>query len=156
MLAWQGQVSSHWGKCILPTLKQTLISRVLEAGTGGTADRLQKHTGVGFRPQSCGCVPYTWDDRHVPPRPSFLCWDGVSLTFCPGWLGTTILPFSASWIARTAAMSHQVLPLEVFLWPMAIVVFTPDLHHRQSHERFFWNLDRFLSSQLWFTTVLSA
>jgi hypothetical protein len=33
----------------------------------------------------------------------FICWDGVSLTFCPGWPWTFILPISASWVAAHPA-----------------------------------------------------
>jgi hypothetical protein len=37
-------------------------------------------------------------------------WDGgVSQTICPGWLQTTILLISASWVARIIGMSHQCL-----------------------------------------------
>jgi hypothetical protein len=31
---------------------------------------------------------------------------GVLWTICPGWLGTTILPISASWVGKITGMSH--------------------------------------------------
>jgi hypothetical protein len=82
VLAWQGQASSPWGKCMLPTPKQTLTSRgpgsplvlrvgaqyYLEGSTGGTADALQEHTRIVLTSRSSYLHPScSWDDRHVPP-----------------------------------------------------------------------------------------
>jgi hypothetical protein len=33
--------------------------------------------------------------------------DRISRTICPGWLRTTILLISASWVARITGVSHQ-------------------------------------------------
>jgi hypothetical protein len=38
--------------------------------------------------------PQSWDDRHIPLHP-VLVRDGVSWTFCPGWLWTMIFQISA-------------------------------------------------------------
>jgi hypothetical protein len=38
-----------------------------------------------------------------------LYWDRVSWTVCPGWLQTTILLISASWLARIIDVSHRHL-----------------------------------------------
>jgi hypothetical protein len=46
----------------------------------------------------------SWDDRCIPSRP-IIGWDGVSWTFCWGWPGTTILPISASQVARITSVS---------------------------------------------------
>jgi hypothetical protein len=46
-----------------------------------------------------------WDDRHVPPCPT-ICWDGLSLTFYPGWPQASILPVSVSQVARIIDMCH--------------------------------------------------
>jgi hypothetical protein len=37
--------------------------------------------------------------------------DRVLRTICPGWLRTTILLISASWVARITAVSHWHLAL---------------------------------------------
>jgi hypothetical protein len=34
-------------------------------------------------------------------------WDGVSWTICLGWLWTTILLLSSSWVARLTGVHHQ-------------------------------------------------
>jgi hypothetical protein len=46
-----------------------------------------------------------WDDRCQ----TFLCWDGVSQTFCPDWPWTMILPTSASQVDWIARVSHRHL-----------------------------------------------
>jgi hypothetical protein len=50
--------------------------------------------------------------------PALLC-DGffqerVSWTICPGWLRTTILLISASWVARITGVSHQHPAIFIF------------------------------------------
>jgi hypothetical protein len=56
-------------------------------------------------------VQTTWA---TPPALSvkvFIFWDTLSQTICPGWLWTTILLISASWVARITGVSH---------WPPAL------------------------------------
>jgi hypothetical protein len=44
-------------------------------------------------------------------------WDRVSKTICPGWLHTTILLISASWVARITDMSHRCqAPMSIFVF----------------------------------------
>jgi hypothetical protein len=52
-------------------------------------------------------LPLTWDDRCVPPCPTFIGWDGVSWTFYLGWPPTAILLISASWVASITGLSHR-------------------------------------------------
>jgi hypothetical protein len=67
-----------------------------------------------------GCSPpiytscHNWDDKCLPPCPSFFYWDGVLATFCPGWPGTTSLMISASCIAGiTSACCYTQLLVEM-------------------------------------------
>jgi hypothetical protein len=53
--------------------------------------------GLGF---SYLCLPSNWD------KPSLLVEMGVSLTFCPDWLHTVILPISASQVAGIRSVSY--------------------------------------------------
>jgi hypothetical protein len=53
-------------------------------------------TGILLFYTSCS----SWNDRCVPPHP-VIGWDGGSLTFCPSWLRITIIPISASQVAKT-------------------------------------------------------
>jgi hypothetical protein len=41
-----------------------------------------------------------------PPHPA-ITWDGVSLTFCPGWPGIAILLISTFWVARITDVRHH-------------------------------------------------
>jgi hypothetical protein len=50
--------------------------------------------------------------------PSFLCWNKVLLTFCPGWPQTAILLISTSHVARTIGMSHKHL---ASMWPFETI-----------------------------------
>jgi hypothetical protein len=43
-------------------------------------------------------------------------WDGVSLTFFPGWSWTKVLPISASQVARIIGVSYHTQPLAEFLY----------------------------------------
>jgi hypothetical protein len=47
------------------------------------------------------------------PPPALFCkgffWDRVSWTICPGWLQTTSLLISASWVARITGTSQWCL-----------------------------------------------
>jgi hypothetical protein len=36
----------------------------------------------------------------------FVCWDGSSLTFCPGWPQTTVFLISTFWVAETTGKCH--------------------------------------------------
>jgi hypothetical protein len=54
------------------------------------------------------CFLCSWDDRHTPPSPAFIGWDGISQTFCLGWPQTVFLLISVSWGARIIGMTHQV------------------------------------------------
>jgi hypothetical protein len=57
--------------------------------------------------------------------PALFLWrcfrDRVLWTICPGWLWSTILLISASWVARIIGVSHWCLALASFLdlyfWP---------------------------------------
>jgi hypothetical protein len=52
---------------------------------------------------------------HQPFLWWFFFWDRVSCTICPGWLWTTVLLISASWVARITGMSHRhPRPFSVF------------------------------------------
>jgi hypothetical protein len=52
------------------------------------------------------CFLHSWDDRHPPPCPAFIGWDGFSETFCPGWPWIVILLISTSQVTRITGMSH--------------------------------------------------
>jgi hypothetical protein len=45
-------------------------------------------------------------DRCMSAHPAFIGWNGVLLTFIPGWPQILILPISASWVARIIAISY--------------------------------------------------
>jgi hypothetical protein len=57
-------------------------------------------TGLWF---SYLCFLHSRDNRHEPPHPIFISWDGVLLTFCLVWFWTSI---SASWVTRIAGVRH--------------------------------------------------
>jgi hypothetical protein len=54
---------------------------------------------------SCAHSPYCWDGMHVLLCPATV-WDGVSLTFCQGLLGTMTLLMASSQVARITGVSH--------------------------------------------------
>jgi hypothetical protein len=59
----------------------------------------------------CGTRAWTQGLHLEPLHQSFFCggyfWDRGFLTICPGWLRTSILLMSASWVARIMGVSHQ-------------------------------------------------
>jgi hypothetical protein len=58
-------------------------------------------------------VPHSWDYRCTPVHPAFLLVEmWILLTFCLGWLGTTTLLISASWVVRITGVSYWA-----WLWP---------------------------------------
>jgi hypothetical protein len=49
-------------------------------------------------------------EREREREMGFLC-DRVSQTISPGWLGTTILLISVSWVGRITGVRHRLPPL---------------------------------------------
>jgi hypothetical protein len=60
--------------------------------------------GLNSAPYTCHAGAWV----HETLYQTFLCWyfwDTVSWTFCPGWLPTTILLISVSWVCSVVGMS---------------------------------------------------
>jgi hypothetical protein len=57
--------------------------------------------------------------------------DRVLHTVCPGWLRTTILLISASWIARITGTSHQDLCFPIFFYGPTIKETTCNVNNRK-------------------------
>jgi hypothetical protein len=73
----------------------------------------------GGQPQTMILLPMpsqqSWDCTYAPPH---LAW--VSLTFCPGWPWTIILPVSASAVLGITGMQHPIWLLHISI----LIVFT--------------------------------
>jgi hypothetical protein len=52
------------------------------------------------------CFLDTWDYRYVSTH-QLICWDGVSLIYCSGWLRTTVLLISPFQVAGIIEVSHH-------------------------------------------------
>jgi hypothetical protein len=64
----------------------------------------------------------SWKDKCEPPQPAFCCWDGVLLTFCLGLPQTTIIPMSASQVARIKARATGCPALSLFFRGVCVCV----------------------------------
>jgi hypothetical protein len=64
-------------------------------------------------------LPYWGLNSPWATPPALFLWrvfrDRVLLTICPGWLQTTILLISDSWVAKIIGVSHQHLARNTFL-----------------------------------------
>jgi hypothetical protein len=49
-------------------------------------------------------------------------WDRLSQTICMGWLWTTVLLISASWVARVTGVSHWCLAMKLSTFPCAYYI----------------------------------
>jgi hypothetical protein len=58
--------------------------------------------------------PHSWDDRHVPPHPTFYWLRCGLVDFMAKPSSTIVLPISASQVARTAGVSHCACPTTFF------------------------------------------